>query len=329
MSETVRPLDVLIVGCGNIAGGFDESRPAGEPPLTHAGAFARDPRFRLAACIEPDDGRRARFMARWGVPQGHAGFDALEGSRFDIVSICSPTALHAKHVEAALRLGPKLIFCEKPLAPALADAERLVGRCEAEGVLLAVNHSRRWDPAVTALRDELRAGAWGELRSAVGHYNKGLLNNGSHMIDLLHFLLGGDLELVCAGPAAADFFEEDPTIPALLRGAGGVAVHLAAADARDYALFELELVASEAVIAMEEGGMSWRVRRAEDSRRFAGYRTPGLEERRAGDYGRAMANAVASIYEAVASAAALACTGRDALAAQRLCDQIRKASERP
>ena len=60
---------VLIVGCGKIAGGFDEGRPVGDSPLTHAGAYIRDGRFNIVACVEPDDNRRSEFMAAWDVPK--------------------------------------------------------------------------------------------------------------------------------------------------------------------------------------------------------------------------------------------------------------------
>ena len=43
------------------------------------------------------------------------------------------------------------------------------------------------------LAAELKPPAPGaRVRSAVGTYNKGVLNNGSHMVDLLHLLLGAD-----------------------------------------------------------------------------------------------------------------------------------------
>jgi predicted dehydrogenase len=220
------PHSVLIVGCGNIAGGFDAGRPADAPPLSHAGAFTRNPHFAIDACVEPDTVRRLAFMARWQVPQGAATIAELDGRRFDVISLCSPTALHGEHLQAALALGPRLIFCEKPLSPSVAQSERLVGLCREAGVLLAVNHNRRWDAAVRRLRDELRNGRWGPLRSVVASYNKGVLNNGSHLLDLLN-LWFGPLELLAAGAAVAGLLaRKTRASPVLLRCADGTPVHL-------------------------------------------------------------------------------------------------------
>lgn len=323
------PLLVLVVGCGNIAGGFDAARDATLPPLTHAGAFSRHGGFRLFACVEPDPARRKAFMQRWGVLQGFASLDevatALPPATFDVVSLCSPTTTHAEQLRAVLALRPRLVFCEKPVSPTLAETAELVRLCAEASVPLAVNHTRRWASDVQRLADELRAGAWGAVRSAVGTYNKGVLNNGSHLVDLLHLLLG-PMVLDQTGAPVADFWPDDPTIPALLHTLNGVPVHLATAHAGDVAVFELQIVTERAVITMEDGGLNWRVRRVVDSPVFAGYRVLDAGERRAGEYLLATSRAVANLHDHLRHGTPLASHGQSALAAQRLCEAIRRAA---
>ena len=319
-------LDVLLIGCGNIAGGFDAARE-GLPPLTHAGAFTEHPEFRLARCVDPDAARREAFQARWNVAEGAGSVAELcaEPGRFDVIGICSPTALHAAHLEAAIALLPRLIFCEKPVTPSVAETTRWVQSAADAGVLLAVNHTRRWAPDVVRLAAELRDGQHGAIRSISAVYNKGVLNNGAHMIDLLR-LLAGELRVVHAGAPVADFWPDDPTIPAMLETADGVPVLLNMADARDYALFELTIVTEHAVIAMEEGGLWWRIRRAGESGAFAGYRALDAGERVPGEYVEAMRGAVANIAATLHHGAPLASDGASALAAQQVCEAIRGAA---
>ena len=320
-------LNVLVVGCGNIAGGFDAQRAEALPPLTHAGAYSRHGGFCITACVEPDAARRAAFMQRWGVARGFDDLSSVAAARlggsFDIVSLCSPTAAHAPQIEAALALRPRLIFCEKPVTPTLAQTAAMVARCSRAEVPLAVNHTRRWASDVQRLAAELRNGAWGAVRSATGTYNKGLLNNGSHLLDLLHLLLG-PMSVLQVGDAVADHWCDDPTVPALLQTADGVSVHLATAHAADAALFELQLVCEKAVISMEDGGLRWRVRRVMDSPHFAGYRVLDRGEETAGDYLQATARAMDNLYQHLHHGQPLASTGHTALAAQRLCDDIRR-----
>ncbi len=319
--------DVLIVGCGNIAGGFDVGREAGAPPLTHAGAFTENPAFRIAACVDPDEQQRAAFQARWAVAEGAADIASLNAGigQFDIVSICSPTLFHAEHLEAAIGLRPRLIFCEKPVTPTAAETERWTRRAAEAGILLAINHTRRWAPDVVRLAAELRSGARGVLRSITATYNKGVLNNGAHIADLLH-LLAGELMVRAAGVPIWDHWPDDPTIPALLETADGVPVSLAVADARDYALFEVAITTSTGVVTMEEGGMAWRERRAVPSTNFPGYQVLEPGEQIAGEYPLAMRAAIANLHNALLHGEPLASDGASALAAQRVCEAIRAAS---
>lgn len=319
------PLRVLIVGCGNIAGVFDQGRSPSDLPLTHAGAYTRDGRFNLAVCVEPDDNRRAEYMAAWDVPVGFRTIDEILDSdyRFDIISICSPTTCHAHDLEIALRLKPRLIFCEKPITTSLAETERLVEECRKNNILFTVNYSRRFDPDIAKLQADMLAGRWGQLRSVVGCYNKGILNNGSHMLDLLNLLVGS-MVIVKVGKPINDFFSSDPTVPVWLEGAKGLPVHLVCGHAEDYAIFELQLLFSQGTLTMEEGGMFWRERRAKDSATFKGYRVLDEGVRRAGEYPRAMLQAVDNIFHAINQGKPLASTGESALVAQHICEQIKQ-----
>ena len=318
-------LDVLIVGCGNIAGGFDANRPSSDLPLTHAGAFSRNPGFALAACVEPNDAKREAFMARWNIPTGFASLTQVIAAnlRPKVVSICSPTAAHANDIQTALALKPRIIFCEKPVTMSAAETEHWVNTCQQSGVLLAVNHTRRWAPDVIRLKTMLDSGEWGRLRSLNAVYNKGILNNGGHMIDLVQYL-AGPLAVLCTGVPVHDHWSDDPTVPALLSTAEGVPCSLNVAHSNDYAIFELELVTANGVLTMENGGMNWRIRRTIQSPYFQGYRSLGPAAETAGEYPLAMSAAVANLYGAVTHGEPLASDGASALSAQRVCQKIRE-----
>lgn len=316
-------LNVLIVGCGNIAGGFDAKD--GDEVFTHAGAYRRHGGFRLAACVDPDSERRLAFKEHWSVERDFAdlgaALDATDG--YDVVSICSPTRQHAADLRAVFAARPRLVFCEKPMTGDLAEATAIVSAFRDANIPMAVNHTRRWDPEITVFRNALHAHEWGKVRSAVGYYNKGISNNGSHLIDLLHYLLG-PLHILAVAKAEIDFFDDDPTVPALLVTSDGVPVHLATGSARDYALFELQLVTEKGVVTLEQGGFLWRERVARDSPHFAGYRVVGEDDCRAGGYASAMLQAAGNIYDTLTKGSGLASTGETALAAQILCNDIRQ-----
>jgi predicted dehydrogenase len=323
----LNPLRVLIVGCGNIAGVFDQGRSTDDLPITHAGGYSRDAHFYLAACVEPNDNRLGAFVEAWQVTNGFYSIDEAfdSGSQFDVISICSPTYCHLHDVEMAFRFNPKAIFCEKPVTPSLVETEKLAYECAKLGIHLAVNYTRRWDPDISKLKVDMEAGRWGKLRSVVGTYNKGILNNGSHMLDLLHLLVGS-MEIVKVGKPVYDYLPDDPTVPVWLEGPQDVPVYLACGHAKDYAIFELQLVFSKGVLAMEDGGMYWRERNVKDSETFKGYKVIEEGVRRTGKYPYAMMEAIDNIYRTIDNNKPLASTGATALAAQRICEQIKKQS---
>jgi predicted dehydrogenase len=176
---------------------------------------------------------------------------------------------------------------------------------------------------VAQLKAELADGHWGAVRSVSAVYNKGLLNNGSHMIDLL-LALFGPLHIVSVGQAVADFFSDDPTIDATLRTQQGLPIQLNVAHAQDYALFEMQIVTEKGVISMEDGGARWRFRYAKPSEQWAGYwfLNSGEWVKPQGSY--ALTGAVANIFEALQNGTPLASTGRNSLQAQALCEQMKQ-----
>ena len=328
--EVLSTLSVIIVGCGNIAGGFDEGQNYADQPYTHAGAYTRDKRFKVTACVDPNEARRSEFMNHWKI---QIGFESLKdafiaGHHFDVISICSPSACHSHDLEVAIQMSPRLIFCEKPVTPLLSATSKLVAACAASNILLAINHTRRWDLSICKLAGDIASGRMGKLRSIAGLYNKGILNNGSHMIDLLHFLIG-PLNIVKVGQPFTDYCSVDPTIPVLLESEQGIPIHIACAHAADYAVFELQLVFSTGILTMMDGGLVWHKRRCVESDTFKGYLHLDKGSRSKGGYHKAMIRAVDNIYLAITSADVLLSTGDSALLAQSMCEKIKRIALAP
>jgi predicted dehydrogenase len=312
--------DVLIVGCGAIAGGYDQADKASEDILTHAKAFTVHSGFRIVACVDPDESRRKAFQAYWGIAKGFASLDAVDVP-FDVASLCTPTGLHVEGLQALADMAPKLVFAEKPVTDDLALTRTLVNAYRDKRISLCVNHLRRWAPGIAALRAEIAAGAWGRLHRGVACYTKGLLNNGSHMADMLHFLIG-PLRPVAPLAAIADGRIDDPTIDALLSTVEGASIHLVAADCNDYSLFELDLLFSGGRVTLTDGAFTIVRRKVEPSPRFAGYEV--LAEAIAVPSGldRALLGAADNIHRHLFLGEALASDGQTALAAQDVCTTL-------
>jgi predicted dehydrogenase len=78
------------------------------------------------------------------------------------VSITTPNALHAPMAIAPLEAG-KHVWCEKPMAPALADAERMAAAARASGRVAILGYNYIQSPAVRFIGKLLKSGAIGRL----------------------------------------------------------------------------------------------------------------------------------------------------------------------
>lgn len=316
------PLHVLIVGCGDIAGGYDE---AGDDAAirTHAGAYARDARFRIAACIEPDHARRGQFMAHWRAPDGFADLAACQaaGGTYDVASVCAPTAQHGAVLEGLLDMPLRAVFAEKPLTGDVGQSAAIVDAYEAAGRPLAVNFQRRFDPVINGFRAEVAAGSWGRLQSATAHYAKGLFNCGSHAVDLLRFLIG-ELRPLDVSGVLHDGQAADPTVSARLETDTGAPVYLIGCDSRMHFPFEMDLVFEKGRVSLEDLGARLRRRGVRPHPLFLHQTTLDNGAWNETEFPRALHNAVAALYDHLAEGRPLASDGASALATERVCSEL-------
>lgn len=187
-------LRALIIGGGNVAGGYD-LRGAEREVWTHAKAYQLTPGVELVGVIDSQP-RVARAFARtWNVPFSGTDLErAIRKTQPDIVSICSPTNTHTPLIKALCQAGVSAILCEKPIAYDLPAAEKAVALCRKKGVLLAINYQRNWDRQSNQLREAIQAGEYGRVELIRVLYSKGLVHNGSHFVSLLDRWFG-DLQV--------------------------------------------------------------------------------------------------------------------------------------
>lgn len=196
-----------IIGLGRIASTIDDEaqgNPAVMLPYSHMACYRAVPEIDVVAGADPYQEQRDDFQRRWGVESLYADYrEMLEQERLDIVSVATSAKPRPQIVIDCARAGVRLIFAEKPLALSLAEADRMLAICQEHGVKLAVGCTRRWDPFWSATRDLIAKGAIGRVLQVNGYGQCGISHNGSHLIDLVRFLAGGNVVWV-AGESESD-----------------------------------------------------------------------------------------------------------------------------
>lgn len=115
----------------------------------------------LVAIADPAPGAAAKLADKLGVDASYTDVAAmLAQPGLDAVIIATPARFHTNVLVQAAEAG-KAIFCEKPMALTLEDADRGIAAAKAAGVPLQVGFNRRWDQAFSEGRAAIDAGKVG------------------------------------------------------------------------------------------------------------------------------------------------------------------------
>jgi predicted dehydrogenase len=162
---------------------------------------------------------KAEDRARqFNIPLDHVYGDyneMLDKEEVDFVDIASAPNVHREHVEAVAARG-RHVFCQKPFAPTMNDAQAMTAACDMAGVLLSINENWRWRAWYRDLKRILNTDVVGHIRyvsvtkhrsvtlpgpdgsppplaaepHAMEHDRLIVYDWGIHLIDLLRFLFG-------------------------------------------------------------------------------------------------------------------------------------------
>lgn len=132
---------------------------AGRMGSFHAENLAlRVPGAKLTAVADLQPGAAQKLADRLGVEKAYTDLQALlNDSDIDAVAIATPARTHAELVIAAAQAG-KHIFCEKPMAVTLEEADRAIAAAKTAGVVLQVGFNRRFSAGFAAAIRAVKAG---------------------------------------------------------------------------------------------------------------------------------------------------------------------------
>lgn len=143
----------------------------GRVALVGAGAFGR---FCMDAYDRADDlevvavaDPLPEALAQIHTPSARLDADwrtVVDDPRVEVVHLATPPYLRQEMVFAALEAG-KSVFCEKPLATALNEADAMIRASRLSGAALGVNYVMRFQPAYRLLEVLAASGVMGKLRT--------------------------------------------------------------------------------------------------------------------------------------------------------------------
>jgi predicted dehydrogenase len=266
-------LKAAIIGCGDIAGGYDE-KSTDNGIYSHAGAY-RACGVKIAAVFDVDVSRARAFAQYWGAGCVCEDLKALyAGSEYDLVSICVPDKMHHGIFTEFLHAGKtRIVWAEKPLASTSAEGAAMVALARKMRTGLRVTYQRRWEPLHVALAEEIRQGLIGDITAVHGYYVKGLVHIGTTMIDTIRFLVGEPESACSVSSIQKGSYPCDSSSDIALVYPGGVTAVIQGIDGSEYSysLFEVDILGTRGRVRITGNGDCYEVSRVAAYDHYEGF----------------------------------------------------------
>jgi UDP-N-acetyl-2-amino-2-deoxyglucuronate dehydrogenase len=219
---------IALVGCGRIS-------------KNHFDALKKVDSLTISAVCDIVPERAKAAGAQEGVPAFTSFEEMLQRADCDVVSICTPSGLHAAQGALAARAG-KHVITEKPMAITLGQADDLVKACDDAGVFLFVVKQNRLNPPIQLLRRAVDKGRFGRIFLAnttvrwqrpqdyydaapwrgTWEFDGGaIMNQASHYVDLIQWLVGPVESVMAKTATQARRIEAEDSGVALLKFRSG------------------------------------------------------------------------------------------------------------
>ncbi len=128
----------------------------------HARVYSDLPEVDLVGVADVDAKAAGAVAEKYGA-KPYGDFERmLDELHPDAVTIAVPTVQHCRVALPVIERGVHLLI-EKPIAFSLEEGEQIITSAERRGVKLMIGHIERFNPAVTALKTQLAAGALGRV----------------------------------------------------------------------------------------------------------------------------------------------------------------------
>lgn len=212
-----RKIRVAIVGCGRISKQHFEAIDR-----------LRDDMELVAVC-DVNSHVCAQHSKTHNVPGYEDITELLEKENFDIVALCTPSGLHPEQAILATKYNVH-VLTEKPMATCWEDGIRMVDACEKAKVRLFVVKQNRWNATLQLLKRAVTENRFGKIHLVQvnvfwtrpqSYYDQGnwrgtweldggaFMNQASHYVDLIHWLIGPVEELHAMTSRTRDIEAED------------------------------------------------------------------------------------------------------------------------
>lgn len=321
-SEEKKPIfNVLIIGAGNI-GAFDDF-PDSENILTHAHAFTIHKGFNLVGFVDTDLEKAKKAANIWSTSYFKTIEEAFKKFTIDVVCVAVPDDVHFPILMEILDYPMKFVFIEKPVTKTLPEAKSIIEKYSSKKIHTAINYRRRYVPEFIDIKSKILNGDYGNFLGGVGYYTKGLIHNGSHLLDILRFLIG-DIKGASPIQKEYDFYQDDPSISAVINFVENKLFLIKALNFKIYDIFEIDLFFEKKRLRMIDSGNKIEEYSVKNNPVIERYKNLVKTLEYETSLNKALYHAAENIYDFLVDGKKINCTMKDGYDVLKLCLELNK-----
>ncbi len=311
--------NTLIIGSGNIGANYDN--PYNDNILTHAHAFSKHKEFKLIGFVDKKINKAQKAAKLWNGEAFKNIKDAFDKFQIDVICNATPNCKHYHILKEVSNYNIKHVFTEKPLTESLDQAKEIISIYKKKNISLNVNYSRRFVPEFEHLKRQILNCDFGKYIGGNAYYGKGILHNGSHLINFILYLFG-EIQSFEVKNYFYDYFENDPSISFLLILDENKPLFVNAINCNNYTIFEFDFLFEKARIQIINGGFSIKYYTIVESEVFKGYKNLKSHKVQPTALDKALFNSAENIYRKLSFNEPLISDADEACETLRFCYNI-------
>lgn len=266
--EMSKKFKAAIIGVGNVGFRYT-SDPLRKWICSHLQAYKEHPHFIPVSVCDIDKNRLIDAKRYIPTLNTYSSWEKmLQDEEIDILSVCVSGKLNFEVCTSSSISKLRAIILEKPLSADTRIASKIVKVLRSKKIAAAVNYFRRWQKTFWLAKELVLSGEVGEIFRVDATYPAGIWAGGSHMIDILQYLLGNFQKVKTLNKVSG--FRKDDPIYSVLAIMGNAEVYLRGVNKSYFNIFEIELWGRRGMIIIHDFGRRITVKHARKSHRFSG-----------------------------------------------------------
>jgi predicted dehydrogenase len=243
----LKKIQCAVIGCGRIGCSFDDSTK-NNVIMTHAGSYYYNTKTNLVALCDVDKIKLKKYGRKYSVSKLFDNPNELfENMDLDCVSICTHANSHLELVKIAAKNGIKAIFLEKPISNSISNSLQIIEICKKNKIKLLIDHQRRFDPFFINLKKFVN-NKIGKIQTVNIIYGGGIVNTGTHIIDLLRYFFGEISSVNASLSQNSSYNTSDPNLDGKIIFKNKIICFLHALDLSHYGFLEMQIFGTNSVL---------------------------------------------------------------------------------